>query len=77
MPDALQQQLEAYRRLRPQLVAENQNGWALIAREALVRVFNEFEEAARYADQHYSNEQVLIRHTAEHRGVAPFIVSHR
>ncbi|MCR5873881.1 hypothetical protein LRS10_06640 [Phenylobacterium sp. J426] len=76
MPDALELQLEAYHRLRPKLIEENQSGWALVAREALVRVFAEFEEAARYADQYFSNEQVLIRHTSEQRGMAPFIASH-
>jgi hypothetical protein len=77
MPGALDRQLDAYRRYRPQLLAENRQGWALVAREALVQVFAEFSEASQYADEHYPDEPVLIRHTSEHRGIAPFIVSER
>lgn len=77
MSDALSRQLEAYYRLRPQLIAESKSGWALVVHEELVRVFDEYDEAALYADEHFANEQVLIRHTAEHRGIAPFIVARR
>ena len=77
MPKALDRQLDAYHRLRPQLVADNKRGWALIAHERLVEVFEEFDEAALYAEEHFSREQVLIRNISEHRGVAPFIVSRR
>lgn len=77
MRGALDRQLQAYHRLRPQIRDENSDGWALIAREALVKVFSEFDEAAAYAEEHFADEQVLIRHTAEHRGIAPFIVARR
>ncbi len=77
MPTELERQREAYFRLRPQIVAERKEGWALVAREALVEVFEEFDAASSYADKHYPSEEVLIRHTAEHRGIAPFIVSKR
>jgi len=77
MPGALDRQLAAYYRIRPQILADKKEGWALVAGEALVRVFEEFDAAALYADQHHPNEPVLIRHTGEHRGVAPFIVSKR
>jgi hypothetical protein len=77
MSAALDRQLAAYYRERAQILQDNKEGWALVAREALVSVFDEFETAAQYADEHYPDEQVLIRHTAEQRGVAPFIVSKR
>lgn len=77
MPSALEQQREAYLRLRPQIIADKGEGWALVAREALVEVFADFDVAASYADEHFPNEAVLIRHTSEHRGIAPFIVSVR
>ena len=77
MADALARQLEAYQRLRPKILAENEVGWALIVGESLVQVFGAFDEAARYADKHFPDKQVLIRHTAEQRGIAPFIVSKR
>jgi hypothetical protein len=77
MSESLDRQLEAYRRLLPKMRAENDLGWALIANEELVRVFPEFDEAARYADAHFRDEQVLIRHTSEQRGTVPFIISMR
>lgn len=77
MADALNKQLAAYHRLLPTITAEHEPGWALIAREEFVKVFAEFEEASAYADTHFPDEQVVIRHTSEHRGVAPFIVAHR
>jgi hypothetical protein len=77
MSAALDRQLAAYYRERPQILQNGKEGWALVAREVLVSVFDEFEAAAQYADEHYPDEQVLIRHTAEQRGVAPFIVSKR
>jgi hypothetical protein len=75
MPDAIARQLEAYHRLRPKIVEEKRAGWVLIAHEELIEVFDEFDKASIYADEHFSNEQVLIRHTSEEKGIAPFIVS--
>jgi len=75
MSAELDRQLEIYRQCRPQMLADDKMGWALVAREALVQVFDEFDSAARYADEHYPDEQVLIRHTSDQRGVAPFIVA--
>lgn len=77
MSEAMDRQLEAYHRLRPQILAENRVGWALVARQDLVKVFDEFDEAAIYAEKHFPDEQVLIRHTAEQRGTVPFIVAAR
>jgi hypothetical protein len=77
MSDDLNRQLAAYHRLYAKITAENEPGWALIAHEELVKVFSEFDEASVYADEHFRDEQVVIRHTSEHRGIAPFIVAHR
>lgn len=77
MSGSLDRQLEAYFRLRPRLLEERREGWALIAHETLIDVFAEFDAAAVYADENLASEQVLIRHTSEHRGVAPFIVTVR
>lgn len=74
MTEGLGQQLAAYHRLRPTL---HRQGWALVAREKVVEVFDEFDAASAYADANYPDEDVLIRHTSEHRGVAPFIVARR
>ena len=75
MAEALDRQLQAYWRLRPKILAENNLGWALIVDEELIRIFPEFDQAAMYAETHFPKEQVLIRHTAEQRGTVPFIIS--
>jgi hypothetical protein len=75
MSEGLGQQLAAYHRLRPDLLAQRREGWALVARERVVDVFDEFDVASAYADANFPNEDVLIRHTSEHRGIAPFIVA--
>lgn len=75
MSTALAQEIEAYRTLLPEIKSKHGDVWALVAHARLVRVFDEFEQASKYADAQFPNEQVLIRHTSEHRGIAPFIVS--
>ena len=77
MPGALDRQIQAYHRYRPQMLEENKRGWALIAGEKLIGVFEDFEEAALHADEHFPGEQVLIRHISEHRATVPFIVAKR
>ena len=77
MRDALERQLEAYHRLLPSIIAERGYGWALVANERLVEVFNDFDKAATYAEEHFPHEQVLIRHTSEERATVPFIVASR
>jgi hypothetical protein len=77
MPNELAAQKEAYLRVHPRLLAEKKSGWALVARGELVDVFLEFDAASSFADKNYPNEQVLIRHTAEQAGIAPFIMSAR
>lgn len=74
MSEALDRELQAYHRLRPQMLAEKKAGWALVVGEELVQVFDEFDAAALFADEHFPGQQVLIRHTAEQRGTVPFIV---
>ena len=59
------------------MLEQRQKGWVLVAREAVVKVFDEFEEAALYADEHYPDEDVLIRDISERRGIVPFIVTKR
>jgi hypothetical protein len=75
MPETLHQQIEAYQRARPSFQAENKHGWVLVAHEAVVDVFANFDQAALYAESHFPHDQVLIRHTEETASVVPFIVS--
>lgn len=77
MPTTLSREIEAYQALLPEIKSKHGAVWALVADARLVQVFEEFDQAAKYADDQFPNDQVLIRHTSEHRGIAPFIVSKR
>ncbi len=74
MRDALDEQIDAYEALLPLIKREHGSGWVLVAGRNLIRVFESFPEAARYARDHFGPQQVLIRHTDE-RSVesAPFV----
>jgi len=73
MPEALADQISAYRELLPQIREKYGLVWALITDRRLVRTFAEFSSAAEYASKHFPGRQVLIRHTSEVRETAPFI----
>ena len=73
MPDALDEQLDAYQGLLPELKKNHGSVWALVAHRELIGTFQDFGAAARYAVQHLSHEQVLIRHTDERLETVPFI----
>ena len=77
MTTTLSQEIEAYKSLLPDIKNEHGACWAVVSDAKLVEVFEEFEQASRYADERFPNSQVLIRHTSKHRGIAPFIVSKR
>lgn len=74
MPDALAEQIEAFRNLLPQILREHGSVWAVIADRRLVSTFKDFADAAKYANDRYPNQQVLIRHTAKREEFVPFIV---
>jgi len=73
MGDALDEQIEAYQALLPEIRSKHQSGWALVAKRGLVKLFSEFSEAAQYAQDNFGNEPVLIRHTDEKPETAPFV----
>lgn len=73
MADALDDQIEAYQALLPEIRRKHQSGWALVAKRRLVKLFGEFSEAAQYAQVHFGSEPVLIRHTDEKPETAPFL----
>jgi hypothetical protein len=73
MRDALDEQIEAYEALLPQIKREYGHVWALIAHRVLIDTFADFPSAARYAQKHCAGEQVLIRHTDERTETAPFV----
>lgn len=73
MRDALDEQIEAFEALRPDIVRRHGAVWALVSNRALVSTFAEFSEAARYASERLATQQVLIRHTDQHTETAPFI----
>ena len=74
MPDALDEQIEAYEALLPEIREKHGSVWALVANRKLVATFTAFSEAAKYAHQHFGKTPVLIRHTDSRKmETAPFI----
>jgi hypothetical protein len=75
MPDAMAEQIEAYQRLLPQIKQKYGSVWVLIAAGDLVATFKEFAGAAKYANEHLTDRQVLIRHTDRRPEFVPLIVT--
>lgn len=73
MRDALDEQIETYEALLPQIKKKYGPVWALIAHRELIDTFSDFPSAATYAQEHCAGEQVLIRHTDERTETAPFV----
>jgi hypothetical protein len=74
MPDALDEQIEAYEALLPEIKKSHGSVWVLVADRKLVSTFKEFSAAVRYANSHYGPKAVLIRHTDERTTEsAPFV----
>ena len=77
MPDVLDEQIEAYETLLPEIKRDHGSVWALIADRRLVATFQGFSEAAKYAHDHFGKRPVLIRHTDSRKvETAPFIHVH-
>lgn len=66
-------EIAAYEGMVSQLKAKHGSGWVLIAQETFVKMFADFSDAARYANEHMKGEQVLIRHTEAVQDSAPFL----
>ena len=45
--------------------------WAVVAGKQLVATFKEFALAAKYANEHLPDQQVLIRHTEKREEFVP------
>jgi hypothetical protein len=73
MSGALDEQLKAYKALLPEIKRKHGSVWALIANKHLVEVFQDFSSAAKYADDNFGNQRVLIKFTDETPEMAPFI----
>ncbi len=77
MRDTLDEQIEAYEALLPDIKKQYGSAWVLIANRQLVATFNAFGDAAKYAHDHFGDEPVLIRHTDSRKmESAPFIHVH-
>lgn len=74
MPDALDKQIEAFDRLLPSIRKQKGGTWVVIARGELQDTFTDFSKAAIYAEEHFPDEQVLIRNTEAKEEFAPFIL---
>lgn len=73
MRDALDEQIEAYEALLPQIKKKYGSVWAVVAGRKLVQTFTDFAGAAGYVKDHLAGEQALIRHTDEGTLTAPFV----
>ena len=73
MSDSLDREITAYEALLPSIRQTHGSVWALVVHQKLVRTFEDFSLAARYAIAHHNGEQVLIRHTDERLEMAPFV----
>jgi hypothetical protein len=74
VPDALDEQIEAFEALLPAIKKDHGPVWVLIADRRLIKTFAAFPAAARYARQHFGKQPVLIRHTDERAlETAPFV----
>jgi hypothetical protein len=77
MHDVLDEQIEAYEALLPEIKKEHGSVWVLMADRRLIKTFAEFPSAARYAREHFGKRQVLIRHTDERKvESAPYVQVH-
>ena len=77
MADALDEQIEAFQALLPEIKARHGSTWVLIADRQLVGAFPSFPAAARFASETYGRQEVLIRHTDERLAEsAPFVQVH-
>lgn len=69
----LDREIAAFEGQAPQLKAKHGSGWVLMAHQRFVQMFGDFSDAARYADEHFKGEPVLIRHTEAVQDSAPFL----
>lgn len=69
----LEREIAAYEGMAHSIKTEHGRGWALMAHEKFVKLFSDFSDAARYANEHFNGEQVLIRHTDAIQDTAPFL----
>lgn len=77
MRDALDEQIESFEALLPNIKKKHGSVWALIADQKLVATFKAFRDAAQYARDHFGKQAVLIRHTDSRKmETAPFIHVH-
>jgi hypothetical protein len=77
MADALDEQIEAFEALLPEIKRLHGSTWVLIADRRLVSTFSSFPAAARFAHATYGRNEVLIRHTDERKAEsAPFVQVH-
>lgn len=74
MRDALDEQIEAFEALRPEIRARLGPVWVLMADGDVIGTFNAFVDAARHARAKCALQSILIRHTDEREvETAPFL----
>ena len=71
--DALDDLIDRYFELLPDIRRLHGSTWALIADGALVGAFPDFSSAADHMAEHFEGRQVLIRHTDEKPVFVPYV----
>lgn len=70
---SLKREIEAYESMLPDIRRDHGSVWVVMVHEKLVETFRAFADAARFVDANYQDQQVLIRHTDQHKESAPFV----
>lgn len=70
---SLKREIKAYETMLPDIRRDHGSVWAVVAQEQLVETFRAFADAARFVNANFQDQQVLIRHTDQHKESAPFV----
>jgi hypothetical protein len=74
---SLRDEIAAYEAMRPDLESASLGKWALVHNRALVRLFDQFEEAAAEAVRQFGRGPYLIRQIGSSTGALPASVMFR
>lgn len=66
--------ISAFHAQRPRLLQEHGPSWAVFVGPEFKGAFKEFDDAANFALNQFSDAQFLIRHTEEHIPHVPLVV---
>jgi len=73
MTAVLETEIKAFDAMLPKLRQDQGAVWVVLVGDELQGTFDEFEDAATFAVEHFDDRECLIRHTHEHTAHIPFI----